>query len=65
MRLDISDWYGGEWGWVEGHELDAGDHPIAWQQALIRVAAIDASPEGASTGPRAASAVAAGRAVTS
>lgn len=40
VRLEISQWYGGEWVWVEGHELDATNHPIAWQQALIRVAAI-------------------------
>ena len=50
VRLDISDWYGGEWVWVEGHELDAADHPIAWQQALIRVAAIGRSLAGGSSG---------------
>jgi hypothetical protein len=51
VRLDISDWYGGEWVWVEGHELDAADHPIAWQQSLIRVAAIDRAPAVASSTP--------------
>jgi hypothetical protein len=65
VRLDISDWYGGAWVWVEGHELDPADHPIAWQQALIRDAAIDRSPTGASPDASACSTAAAGTAVTS
>lgn len=44
IRSDISDWYGGEWVWVEGHELDDTGHPICWQQSLIRVAVLDPPP---------------------
>lgn len=51
VRLEISQWYGGEWVWVEGHELDAADHPIAWQQALIRVTAIVDAPTVRATAP--------------
>lgn len=45
IRPEISQWYSGEWVWVEGHELDAADHPIAWLQALVRVAAIPVTAE--------------------
>lgn len=41
VRHDISGWYGGEWVWLEGHELDAAGYPISWQQLLVRVAAVE------------------------
>jgi len=50
VREDISGWYGGEWVWLEGRELDATGHPISWQQVLVAVVAVerhaDASPNG-------------------
>jgi hypothetical protein len=41
MRIDeflpeISQWYDGEWVWVNGYELNDADVPIAWVQALVR-----------------------------
>jgi hypothetical protein len=41
MRIDdylpeISQWYDGEWVWVQGYELDEADVPISWVQALVR-----------------------------
>lgn len=41
IRADISGWYGGQWVWLEGHELDLGGQPIAWQQQLVRVSAVE------------------------
>lgn len=41
VRDDISGWYGGQWVWLEGHELDHDGEPIAWQQQLVRVAALE------------------------
>jgi hypothetical protein len=38
---DISGWYGGEWVWLEGRELDATGCPISWQQVLVAVAAVE------------------------
>lgn len=40
VRTDISDWYDGDWVWVEGAELDPRGHPTVWIQALVRVDAI-------------------------
>lgn len=49
VREDISGWYGGEWVWLEGRELDATGYPISWQQVLVAVVAVerheDAPPE--------------------
>ncbi|BCY05408.1 hypothetical protein [Actinoplanes sp. L3-i22] len=37
VRLDISQWYGGLWIWVEGDEL-IGGYRLRWTQALVHVA---------------------------
>jgi hypothetical protein len=29
VREDISGWYGGEWVWLEGRELDTTGYPIS------------------------------------
>jgi len=41
VREDISGWYGGEWVWLEGRELDTTGYPISWQQILVAVAAVE------------------------
>jgi hypothetical protein len=41
VRADISGWYGGEWVWLEGYELDPAGYRIGWQQVLVAVAAIE------------------------
>jgi hypothetical protein len=40
VREDISLWYGGEFVWLEGEELDADGEPIGRLQALIAVDAL-------------------------
>ncbi|WP_229076060.1 hypothetical protein [Actinoplanes sp. DH11] len=39
VRLDISDWYGGQWVWLEGEELAATGQRLRWTQALVHVTA--------------------------
>jgi hypothetical protein len=39
--VDVSGWYGGEWVWLEGHELDSAGYPISWVQVLVAVTAIE------------------------
>jgi hypothetical protein len=45
VRHDLSRWYGGQWVWVEGHEVERpGENPPGHRmQILIRVAAIPAA----------------------
>ncbi|GIF09517.1 hypothetical protein [Actinoplanes siamensis] len=38
VRLDISQWYGGLWIWLEGDEL-IGGYRLRWTQGLVHVAA--------------------------
>jgi hypothetical protein len=41
VRLDISQWYGGNWVWLEGRELHPTQgHPMIWLQLLVNVDAI-------------------------
>jgi hypothetical protein len=37
VRLDISQWYGGAWVWLEGDELAATGFSLGRVQALVRV----------------------------
>lgn len=41
VRLDISQWYGGQWVWLEGDELADPGYRLRWTQALVHVAACD------------------------
>jgi hypothetical protein len=45
VRRDLSRWYGGQWVWVEGYEVERpGENPPGHRmQVLIRVAAIPAA----------------------
>jgi hypothetical protein len=37
VRLDISQWYGGAWVWLEGDELTDAGYSLGWTQALVHV----------------------------
>jgi hypothetical protein len=37
VRVDISQWYGGAWVWLEGVELDHLGLPVARTPALVHV----------------------------
>jgi hypothetical protein len=53
VRLDISGCYDGAWVWLEGQQLDGDDRPVAWQQALVAVTAVErAADSGALSGLR-------------
>jgi hypothetical protein len=39
VRLDISQWYGGAWVWLEGDEVADTGYPLGWTQALVHVSA--------------------------
>jgi hypothetical protein len=39
VRLDISQWYGGAWVWLEGDEVDDSGYSLGWTQALVHVSA--------------------------
>jgi hypothetical protein len=53
VRLDISGCYGGDWVWLEGHELHPTQgHPMTWLQLLVRVDAIPPDPPPANTDQR-------------
>jgi len=39
VRLDISQWYGGAWVWLEGDEIADTGHSLGWTQALVHVSA--------------------------
>lgn len=41
VRLDISQWYGGQWVWLEGDELSSSGFRLGWRQALVHVSACD------------------------
>ncbi|MGC5031085.1 hypothetical protein [Micromonospora sp. DT229] len=40
VRLDISQWYEGEWVWLEGVEITPGGQDGAWRPVLARVCAL-------------------------
>ena len=45
VRLDISQWYGGAWVWLEGDEIADTGHSLGWTQALVHVSAcVPAAP---------------------
>ncbi|MEU8607131.1 hypothetical protein AB0C29_03900 [Actinoplanes sp. NPDC048791] len=48
VRLDISQWYGGAWVWLEGDEIAGTGYSLGWTQALVHVSACvtDAPPAG-------------------
>jgi hypothetical protein len=48
VRLDISQWYGGAWLWLEGDEIAEDGYSLGWTQALVHVSACvaDAPPAG-------------------
>ncbi|GAA3335453.1 hypothetical protein GCM10020358_03830 [Amorphoplanes nipponensis] len=37
VRLDISQWYGGAWVWLEGDEIADTGYSLGWTQALVHV----------------------------
>ncbi|MEU7903642.1 hypothetical protein [Actinoplanes sp. NPDC049118] len=39
VRLDISQWYGGLWVWLEGDEIADSGYAVGWTQALVHVSA--------------------------
>jgi hypothetical protein len=39
VRLDISQWYGGAWVWLEGDEIADTGYSLGWTQALVHVSA--------------------------
>jgi hypothetical protein len=39
VRLDISQWYGGAWVWLEGDEVADSGCSLGWTQALVHVSA--------------------------
>ena len=47
VRDELSHWYGGDWVWIEGHEVERPwEEPPGYRlQALIRVAAIPAGSD--------------------
>jgi hypothetical protein len=47
VRLDISQWYGGDWVWLEGDEVDEHGQLLSWTSALVHVSACTISPPGA------------------
>ncbi|MBQ0905524.1 hypothetical protein [Micromonospora sp. U21] len=49
VRLDVSEWYGGRWVWLEGVEIGPDDQGRSFRQALARVAAL--RPEEDQQGP--------------
>ncbi|MEV6692642.1 hypothetical protein AB0M35_14335 [Micromonospora sp. NPDC051196] len=40
VRLDVSQWYDGEWVWLEGIEIGPDHQPGAFRPVLARVAAL-------------------------
>ena len=47
VREDLSRWYGGDWVWIEGHEVERPDRypPGHRMQILVNVDAIDAGAD--------------------
>lgn len=37
VRLDISQWYGGAWVWLEGDQIARSGYSLGWTQALVHV----------------------------
>jgi hypothetical protein len=44
VRLDISQWYGGEWVWLEGDEIDENGQSLPRTSALVHVSACTVGP---------------------
>jgi hypothetical protein len=44
VRLDISQWYGGDWVWLEGDEINEHGQPLGWTSALVHVSACAVEP---------------------
>ncbi|GGM65756.1 hypothetical protein GCM10011608_58770 [Micromonospora sonchi] len=44
VRADISQWYGGQWVWLEGVEIGPDGEEGAWRPVLARVAALPSPP---------------------
>ncbi|MEU4551854.1 hypothetical protein [Micromonospora violae] len=40
VRLDLSEWYDGQWVWLEGVEIGPDDQDGAFRQVLARIAAL-------------------------
>lgn len=40
VRWDVSEWYDGQWVWLEGVEIGPDDQDGSFRQALVRVAAL-------------------------
>ncbi|MEW2475977.1 hypothetical protein AB0875_19485 [Micromonospora gifhornensis] len=40
VRLDISQWYEGQWVWLEGVEITPDGQDGAWRPVLVRLAAL-------------------------
>ncbi|WP_327040874.1 hypothetical protein OG400_25910 [Micromonospora ureilytica] len=38
--IDVSEWYDGQWVWLEGVEIGPDDQDGSFRQALVRVAAL-------------------------
>lgn len=39
VRTDISLWYGGEWVWLHGDEIDRAGRVVGWTPVLVHVSA--------------------------
>ncbi|MGW4682371.1 hypothetical protein ACWEOS_28230 [Micromonospora taraxaci] len=45
VRLDISEWYDGQWVWLEGVEIGPDNHDGVFRQVLARIAALPGPEE--------------------
>ncbi|MBX7266930.1 hypothetical protein KIF24_13420 [Micromonospora sp. Llam7] len=45
LRPDISEWYEGEWVWLEGVEIGPDDQDGAYRPVLVKIAALRPLPE--------------------
>lgn len=44
VRVDISQWYGGDWVWLEGDEINDDGQRMGWISALVHVSACTIDP---------------------
>lgn len=44
VRVDISQWYAGNWVWLEGEEIDEYGRPLRRTSALVHVSACTLNP---------------------
>ena len=47
VRVDISQWYGGRWAWLEGDELADAGYSVGRTQALVHVSVCTLDPPAA------------------